>query len=198
MSGSLRILTHPTPPQKHDHVDILFANNKILRFSDPRRFGALLWTSEDPAQHPLIQNLGVEPLDKAFSSDYLWTRAKKSKTPIKSFIMNNQIVVGVGNIYATEALFLAGIYPNTPAKNLSIKNFQKLTEVIKIVLKHAIERGGTTLRDFVKSDGKPGYFSTELKAYGRAGLPCLQCRTILKSMCIQQRSTVYCEQCQSQ
>lgn len=198
MSGSLQILTQATSPKPHDHVDFLFENNKILRYTDPRRFGAILWTAENPTEHRLLKLLGVEPLDKYFTAKYLKQKAISRSTPIKSLIMNNKIVVGVGNIYATEALFLAGIHPVTPSNSLSDEKCNKLVTSIKQILKLAIKKGGTTLKDFVDSTGKPGYFSQQLKAYGRTGLPCVQCNTILQSFLLEQRNTVFCKVCQPQ
>jgi formamidopyrimidine-DNA glycosylase len=197
MSGSLRILTQDTPPQKHDHLDIIFQHQKVLRFTDPRRFGACLWTEDNIEEHVLLKHLGPEPLGKNFSGNYLWERAQKRNVPVKSFIMNNQIVVGVGNIYATEALFAAGIHPNSPAKIISKKQFDSLAKEIKIILRKAIQKGGTTLKDFVDSDGKPGYFRMHLKVYGRAGLPCVKCKTELEQIRLGQRGTVFCERCQT-
>ncbi|MBX3710127.1 MAG: bifunctional DNA-formamidopyrimidine glycosylase/DNA-(apurinic or apyrimidinic site) lyase [Gammaproteobacteria bacterium] len=196
MSGHLRILTQDLLPNKHDHVDIVFQSNKILRFTDPRRFGAFLWTKDDPHHHSLLKNLGIEPLTKGFSGKYLWLRAQGRKLPIKSLLMDSKIVAGIGNIYAAEALFEAGIYPAVPAQSLSVERLNSLAKSIKRILRHAIERGGTTLKDFINSDGKPGYFSNQLKAYGHAGLPCVVCHTLLQSMQIGQRNTVYCKRCQ--
>lgn len=196
MSGSLRILTHPTPAKKHDHIDIVFGNHKYLRFTDPRRFGAFLWTTEDPLLHPLLAHLGPEPLDKHFTGAYLWQRAQKRKMPVKSFIMDSKIVVGVGNIYAAEALFAAGIHPKKAAGKISLAQYEVLAAAIKKILKAAIKKGGTTLKDFVNSDGNKGYFSIHLKVYGRGGLPCPQCKTTLKEIRLGQRSTVYCKMCQ--
>lgn len=196
MSGTLRILTEHLAPNKHDHVDIIFENNILLRFNDPRRFGSFLWISGEPTQHPLIKHLGIEPLSKQFTGTYLWTRAQNRAITIKSFIMDNKIVTGVGNIYATEALFDAGIYPAKQAKLISKQQYDVLANSIKTILKQAIKKGGTSLKDFLNSDGKPGYFSTELKVYGREGLSCLNCHTPLKLMKIGQRSTVYCNKCQ--
>jgi formamidopyrimidine-DNA glycosylase len=196
MSGRLRVLDHPLPAQKHDHVDILFGNDKYLRFTDPRRFGALLWTSEDPALHPLLVDIGPEPLTQAFDGDYLWESASGRKSAVKSFIMDGKIVAGVGNIYATEALFQARIKPQTHAGKVSRAQYQLLAEAIKTVLKQAIVKGGTTLRDYSKSDGTPGYFQIELKVYGKEGKPCPRCGTTLKSTRIGQRSSVYCPKCQ--
>ena len=196
MSGSLRIVTHDLPAQKHDHVDIEFANKKILRFTDPRRFGAFLWTEEDPFQHSLLKNLGPEPLEKTFSKKYLWEKAQARSVPIKSFIMDSKIVVGVGNIYATEALFLAKIHPLMPAKKITEQQADHLSKAIKDILRKAIKQGGTTLKDFVNSNGKPGYFSQSLKVYGRQELPCVNCSTPLQWQRINQRSTVFCNGCQ--
>lgn len=196
MSGCLRILTNDAPPNKHDHVDIVLHNKKILRFTDPRRFGAFLWVEGNPHCHPLLKNLGIEPLTKNFTGRYLWQQAKNRSVSIKSFLMDNKIVTGIGNIYATEALFAAGIHPATPANSLSIACLEKLANTSKQILRFAIKRGGTTLKDFINSDGQPGYFSNQLKVYGRRGLPCLTCNRPLQLMQIGQRSTVYCECCQ--
>lgn len=196
MSGSLRILTQPSPPQKHDHLDIIFANNAILRLTDPRRFGACLWTEEDPNNHLLLKNLGPDPLSNHFNGKYLWIEAQKRKVPIKSFIMNSATVVGVGNIYAAEALFASHIHPNTPAGKVSLQQFTLLASHIKKILRQAIKKGGTTLKDFVNSEGKPGYFSFHLKVYGRAGLPCVTCKTPLEQIRLGQRGTVFCKKCQ--
>jgi formamidopyrimidine-DNA glycosylase len=196
MSGSLRILTEPTPPKKHDHLDMIFAPQTILRFTDPRRFGAFLWTTDDPEQHPLLVHLGPEPLSKTATGQYLWQKAQGRKVPIKSFIMDSKVIVGVGNIYATEALFAAGISPKKPAGNVSLSQYNQLIKAIQKTLKAAIKKGGTTLKDFVNSEGKQGYFSVHLKVYGRKGLPCLTCKTPLKEIRIGQRSTVYCPKCQ--
>lgn len=196
MSGSLRILTTETPPQKHDHVDIIFSNQICLRFRDPRRFGAILWTTKDPLTHPLLADLGPEPLEPGFSGKYLSQRAQNKKVPVKSFIMDSKIVVGVGNIYAAEALFAAGIHPEKAAGKVSPAHYDALVKAIKKILKAAIKQGGTTLKDFVNSDGKKGYFSIQLKAYGRGGLPCIECKTPLTEIRQGQRSTVYCSKCQ--
>jgi formamidopyrimidine-DNA glycosylase len=196
MSGSIRILTAERPPKKHDHVDILFANQICLRFTDPRRFGAFLWTTELPEVHPLLNHLGPEPLSDAFTGKHLWDIARKRKVPVKSFIMDSKIVVGVGNIYANEALFAAGISPKKAAGKISLSQYVALAEAIQIILKAAIRQGGTTLKDFVSSDGAKGYFKVHLKVYGRGGEPCLTCKTTLKEIRLGQRSTVYCSRCQ--
>lgn len=196
MSGRLCVLSKPTPAQKHDHVDIHFANHRYLRFTDPRRFGALLWTSEDPMTHPLLAIIGPEPLSKDFDGDYLYHQSRNRKVSVKSFVMNSAIVAGVGNIYATEALFQAGIHPHLSAGKISREKYQTLATAIKQILKKAIEKGGTTLKDFMKSDGTPGYFRIELKVYGHGGEPCPHCHTKLASTRLGQRSTVYCRKCQ--
>lgn len=196
MSGSLKILSHATPAQKHDHIDFELKNKKILRFTDPRRFGAVLWTEDDPMMHALLKNLGPEPLSKEFSGRYLWQRAQKKQTNIKSFIMNNKIVVGVGNIYAAEALFLAKLHPQRAVNTMTQDQFEQLAKAIKVILRQSIKKGGTTLKDFVDSNGQPGYFSQSLKVYGRVGLACEVCGTKLQSARLGQRSTVFCVKCQ--
>jgi formamidopyrimidine-DNA glycosylase len=196
MSGRVRILDKPTSPEKHDHVDICLNNQSYLRLSDPRRFGALLWTASPAEIHPLLSKMGIEPLLKEFNGDYLFQLSRKKKTPVKSFIMDSHIVTGVGNIYATEALFHASIYPNKPAGNISKLDYISLVRAIKLILKNAIAKGGTTLKDFKQSDGNPGYFSIQLKVYGKNGEPCPRCNMKLKSLRIAQRSTIYCSMCQ--
>lgn len=196
MSGRVRILSEPVAAGKHDHIDIYFSNQKYLRFTDPRRFGALLWTSEDPFKHPLLAKIGPEPLSSDFDGHYLWEQARGRKVSVKSYIMNSSIVAGVGNIYAAEALFQSRIRPQKHAGKISLAQYQDLAAAIKRILKNAIAKGGTTLKDFMKSDGTPGYFSIQLQAYGRGGEPCVNCGTKLKSARIGQRSTVYCGVCQ--
>jgi formamidopyrimidine-DNA glycosylase len=196
MSGSLRIVGKSTEAKKHDHVDIELANEKILRLTDPRRFGALLWAAEALSEHALLKHLGPEPLEESFSGNHLWQQARGKKVAVKTFLMNNKIVVGVGNIYATEALFMAGIHPKLAAGKISLARFEKLATAIKKILTAAIKQGGTTLKDFVDSEGKPGYFKFQLKVYGRAGLNCMTCKTKLTGIRQGQRSTVYCSRCQ--
>jgi len=196
MSGSLRMVTSTTPLNPHDHVDIIFSDDKILRYTDPRRFGALLWTTENPGNHALLKSLGIEPLNAGFTALYLMQQAHSRRVPIKSFIMNSKIVVGIGNIYAAEALFLAGIHPMTPAGSLTKVQYQKLVEAIKKILQSAIKQGGTTIKDFVNSEGKPGYFAQQLSVYGRTGLPCVRCQSPLRSFKLGARSTVFCTHCQ--
>lgn len=196
MSGSLRVLTSLGSPGPHDHVDFEMTDGIALRYTDPRRFGSVLWTADAPSQHPLLQALGPEPLADDFTGDYLWKRSRKRKAPVKNFVMDGKIVVGVGNIYASEALFRAGIHPQRQARRISLARYRTAVRHIKTVLQEAIVQGGTTLRDFVDSEGQPGYFSQSLKVYGRAGEPCVQCGATIKSRVIGQRNTFFCTHCQ--
>ena len=196
MSGSLRIVTADVPAEKHDHVDISLDNGNIIRLRDPRRFGAVLWSDSSPLQHKLIDKLGVEPLSRQFNEDYLYQRAQNRKVAIKQFIMDSHIVVGVGNIYASEALFLAGIRPTTVAGRISKQRMAKLVDAIKQVLRKAIKSGGTSLRDFTRSDGRPGYFQQKLNVYNRADLPCVNCGKPIRLIKQGQRATYYCSHCQ--
>ncbi len=195
MSGSLRVVGHDEPPMKHDHIDIVFEGDYRLRFNDPRRFGCCLWL-QPGEDHPLLMNLGPEPLTSDFSGDFLYGRSKGRKGSVKAFIMDGKVVVGVGNIYANEALFLSGIRPDRCAGRISKARYLRLVENIKRVLTSAIELGGTTLRDFVGGDGKPGYFAQQLYVYGRAGKSCKRCGGLLREQRLGQRSTVYCVACQ--
>ena len=197
MSGSLRICSSLTPPQKHDHVDFLLSGKQCLRFHDPRRFGAVLWTGEPIEQHRLLRHLGPEPLTDDFTAEYLFKCSRKRRKDVKTFIMDSRIVVGVGNIYANEALFSAGIRPTKAAGKITKKQSVLLVDEIKKVLQRSITQGGTTLRDFVGGDGKPGYFVQQLNVYGRAGLPCKTCSSTLKEIRQAGRSSVYCPRCQS-
>ena len=198
MSGSLRIINkNNAEAGKHDHVDITFNNGYTLRYNDPRRFGAILWTTDSYKKHKLLAHLGVEPLTSALNGDYLYKQSRARTCSIKTLIMNSKIVVGIGNIYANESLFLAGIYPKTSAKKLSRARCITLASAIKTILKQAIKAGGTTLKDFSQSDGKPGYFTGALKVYGRKDEPCLKC----KQGKIQHykevgRASFYCPVCQ--
>jgi formamidopyrimidine-DNA glycosylase len=196
MSGSLRILPCATPPLKHDHLDIELDNQQCLRLRDPRRFGCVFWTTTDPLQHKLLKELGPEPLSEAFDADYLYAASRKRKVAIKQLIMNSHIVVGVGNIYANEALYLAGIRPGVAAGRLSKPRCRQLVDAIKTVLASAIQQGGTTLRDFTASDGNPGYFQLQLNVYGHGGEPCPRCGTPIKQLHQGQRATYYCPSCQ--
>lgn len=195
MSGSLRLVEDTVEPNKHDHIDWLLSNGKVLRYHDPRRFGALLFVEPDSACSQL-SHLGPEPLSDDFNAEYLHQRCRNRTQAIKTFIMDSKVVVGVGNIYANESLFFAGIRPQTPAGKISKARLQRLVDEIKRVLAAAIEQGGTTLRDFVGGDGKPGYFAQQLAVYGRGNLLCKQCQSPLKELRLGQRSTVYCPQCQ--
>jgi formamidopyrimidine-DNA glycosylase len=194
MSGSLRIAPIEASPGPHDHIDIRF-EQYCLRMRDPRRFGAVLWSTQ-PLAHPLLKSLGPEPLSEAFDIDYLWWQAKRRKIAIKSLLMDGKVVVGVGNIYATEALFMAGIHPNRPCNRISKQRLARLLEAVKRILTQAIAKGGTTLRDFQREDGQPGYFRLDLRVYGRAGETCHQCGRKLKSLKINQRASAYCGYCQ--
>jgi len=195
MSGSLRILDKKIPAEKHDHIDIVF-NKLVLRLRDPRRFGACLWTKQDPFTHKLLHNLGPEPLTDAFTADYLYQLSRSRKVAIKTFLMNSQIVVGVGNIYASESLFSAGINPKRLASKISLQRYEKLVPVIKEILQRSITQGGTTLRDFTQQDGKPGYFQQTLNVYARSGEACRVCGQPIKQFTQAQRSTYYCPNCQ--
>jgi len=196
MSGNLRLVDVNVPAEKHDHIDIVFEGGKALRLHDPRRFGSVLWLEGDPHEHKLLANLGPEPLSEAFDAEHLYQRSRKRKQAIKQFVMDSHTVVGVGNIYASEALFSAGIRPQLPAGKLSRPRCKLLVAVIKNVLAQAIERGGTTLRDFVDGDGKSGYFQQQLQVYGREAEPCSQCGTAIKLLRLGQRASYYCPRCQ--
>ncbi len=201
MSGSLRVLPGDSIqclelPGKHDHFDLVLKNQTILRLRDPRRFGAVLWHSEAIFQHSLLRHLGPEPLTADFNAQYLFERLRASRSGIKQNIMNNQVVVGVGNIYANEALFSAGINPKTTADSISKVRYGKLVFAIKTTLQLAIEAGGSSLRDFVKSDGKPGYFQQHYWVYGRAGQSCKKCNNTIQQIKQGQRSSFYCPSCQ--
>lgn len=196
MSGSLRIVDGDEPRRKHDHVEFSLSGGKLMRYHDPRRFGAVLWTADDVADHELLNKLGPEPLAELFDADHLYQAARRRKTAIKNLIMDSHIVVGVGNIYASEALFLAGVRPGQAAGRITRGQAVRIVEAIKQVLADAIMQGGTTLRDFVNSDGAPGYFQQTLNVYGRTTEPCRRCNTQIKSKVIGQRSTFYCPSCQ--
>lgn len=194
MSGSLRVVDRSEPVQKHDHVDFDFGEH-VLRFNDPRRFGSVLWT-DDWVNHDLIRKLGPEPLSEDFNLDYFYGKAKDRKISVKQFVMDSHVVVGVGNIYANEALFLSGIHPARAAGRVSKARYGVLLENIKQVLAAAIAQGGTTLKDFVGGDGKPGYFQQKLFVYGRAGQPCKTCGGELEEIRQNARSTIFCGACQ--
>ncbi|MGZ5001005.1 MAG: bifunctional DNA-formamidopyrimidine glycosylase/DNA-(apurinic or apyrimidinic site) lyase [Methylomonas sp.] len=212
MSGNLRITVPEQAPGKHDHVDFIFDNDcmdaggrampgasaadTLLRLNDQRKFGAVLWCENDVMKHPLLAQLGPEPLSDAFNGDYLMQRAARRNLPVKSLLMDSHIVVGVGNIYASESLFMAGILPTRPAGKISLQECRRLAESVKTVLQQAIDQGGTTLRDFTNAEGKPGYFKQALRVYGRAGQPCLTCAEPVQQTRIGQRSSYFCMICQ--
>ncbi len=215
MTGSLRVLPRDTPLRPHDHVEIALEGaggvpGPVLRFNDPRRFGCLLWQAPGET-HPLLAGLGPEPLSDAldvaafdgaafdgaaFDGDYLFARSRGRRAPVKTFLMDQAVVVGVGNIYAAEALFMAGISPLRAAGSVSKARYRVLADAVKAILNHAIRRGGTTLRDFISPDGAPGYFEQELLAYGRGGEACPRCGRSLRQALIGQRASVWCTRCQ--
>ncbi len=195
MTGSLRVLPAATVVTTHDHVDFTLSSGRVMRFNDPRRFGCLLWQPVGET-HELLQALGPEPLSEEFHGDYLYERSRGRSAPVKTFLMDQRIVVGVGNIYAAESLFRAGISPLRAAGKVSRERYAMLARSVKEILAHAITRGGTTLRDFITPDGVPGYFEQELSAYGRGGLPCPNCGRPLKYRDIGQRASVWCGHCQ--
>jgi formamidopyrimidine-DNA glycosylase len=196
MSGSLRIIDKNIPAEKHDHIDFVFHNNKALRLTDPRRFGSVLWLGNSPYCHALLNKLGPEPFSDTFNGNYLYQLSRGKKLVVKQFIMNQEVVTGVGNIYANESLYLSGIRPSLAAGQISRKRYQILSKHIKKILEQAIAQGGTTLRNFVGGNGKPGYFKQQLNVYGRSGLPCPNCKQLLKEIRISNRSTVFCKNCQ--
>ncbi|HUX91232.1 MAG TPA: bifunctional DNA-formamidopyrimidine glycosylase/DNA-(apurinic or apyrimidinic site) lyase [Gallionellaceae bacterium] len=196
MSGSLRILPALTLPEKHDHFDLQLANGTLMRLRDPRRFGAVLWHEGDIARHPLLASLGPEPLQEDFNAAYLYRATRKRSAAIKQVIMDSHTVVGVGNIYASESLFHAGIRPQLAASKLSLPRCARLVQTIRATLSASIAQGGSTLRDFTDSDGKPGYFQQSYAVYGRTGDPCRVCGTPIKQIVQGQRSTFYCPNCQ--
>jgi len=195
MSGSLRLVTGGAPFLAHDHIDLELEDGTALRYHDPRRFGSFHWVPVGES-HPLLRGLGPEPLSAEFDGALLYRRSRSRKAPIKNFIMDAKVVVGVGNIYANEALFQAGIRPDRAAGRVSLARYERLAQEIKQVLTTAIEQGGTTLRDFVGGDGRPGYFARQLSVYGRAGAPCKCCGHPLRALRLGQRSSVYCVTCQ--
>jgi formamidopyrimidine-DNA glycosylase len=189
------VLAPDVPVRAHDHVDMTLDSGQVLRFNDPRRFGCLLWQAPGTT-HDLLRDLGPEPLDDAFDGDHLFFASRGRRAPIKTFLMDQRTVVGVGNIYAAEALFAAGISPLREAGRVSRARYARLADEVKRILAYAIGRGGTTLRDFISPDGAPGYFEQELSAYGRGGQPCPACGTALRQASVGQRATVWCPRCQ--
>jgi len=196
MSGSMRLVEVGTASQKHDHIDLQLDSGRMLRYNDPRRFGCLLWGGKDALAHPLLNGLGPEPLHDVFDAGYLYRRSRGRRLTVKQFIMDQKTVVGVGNIYASEALFLAGILPTRQAARISLSRYQSLVIHIKAVLIAAIAQGGTSLRDFTQADGRPGYFEQRLNVYGRAGEACVTCGAQLQNKMIGQRASYYCAVCQ--
>ena len=196
MSGSMRFSGCGEAPRVHDHVELEIESGRILRFHDPRRFGCMLWIEGDPAQFKLLKDLGPEPLTDAFNAEYLYRMSRNRKTAVKNFIMDSRVVVGVGNIYASEALFRAGIRPGIRASRISTPRYSRLVTSIQKTMNEAISAGGTTLRDFVNGNGMPGYFSQELLVYEREGEACRICEGPIRRMVIGQRSTYFCRECQ--
>lgn len=196
MTGIIRVISVDIEPVKHDHFDIVLFNNQVLRMNDSRRFGAVIYENGPIENNMLFKDLGPEPLSRDFNSEYLGHRARNCKGPIKSFLMNQKVVVGVGNIYASEALFRSGIDPRKSANQLSQGQFEVLVSEIKLLLDDAIKSGGTTIRDFAGSDGKPGYFKQALQVYGREDQSCIQCFTPIQKVRLSGRSTFYCSKCQ--
>ena len=197
MSGSLRLTRLNALPKTHDHVEIEISGKFLLRFHDPRRFGCVLWIDSDPYKHPLLASLGPEPFDRDFNGTYLYDKAQTRKSAVKNLIMDSHIVVGVGNIYASESLFRSGIRPQRHANRIAVVRYEKLVDTIRATLEDAIAAGGTTLRDYVNGTGTPGYFSLDLGVYERRGEPCKVCGNPIKSLIIGQRSTYYCGHCQT-
>jgi formamidopyrimidine-DNA glycosylase len=196
MSGSLRIVPCTLAAENHDHVDIVLDNGDCLRLRDPRRFGALLWTREDPQKHKLLRDLGPEPLAEYFRGDYLFEKSRGRKRAIRDFLLDSRVVAGIGNIYANEALFTAGLRPTRAAGRISREQYERLARAIRATLNRALKAGGTTLRDFRNGQGEPGYFQLSLKVYGRAGEPCRVCRAPVRARRLGQRSAFFCPKCQ--
>lgn len=196
MSGHFKIILDDTPILKHDHIDFIFENGVCLRYHDPRRFGCILWTELPISEFYLFRKLGLEPLNKNWKPVDLMTMTQRKNIAIKLFLMNQENIVGIGNIYASEALFLAKIHPQQPSNQLTIKDCRRLIDAIQTVLSKAIEQGGTTLNDYMNSEGKPGYFSQSLQVYHRENQNCLNCNHEIKKIILGQRSTFFCPQCQ--
>ena len=196
MSGSLRVLPADIPPERHDHLDLRISGGRCLRLRDPRRFGTFLWTPDPLDDHPLIRRLGAEPLGPQFDGDLLYAASRGRRVPVKNFIMDARVVVGVGNIYANESLFAAGIHPNRPSGRVGRERYRRLASSIKEILQSAIDQGGTSLRDFVREDGSPGYFALALRVYARGGEPCTRCGCEIRQQRIGQRSSFFCPRCQ--
>lgn len=196
MTGHLRLDLHRSERRKHDHFEIVFTDGTVLRYNDSRRFGAILWTEDDPLQHIRLASLGPEPFSPEFNAAYLYRLSRGRKVAVKPFLMDAHVVVGVGNIYASEALFRAGIAPVRPAGKVSKTAYERLIQSVREILEAAIAAGGTTIRDFSDSQGRPGYFQQELRVYGRAGQACTSCGTLIRHIKLGQRSTYTCPVCQ--
>ncbi len=196
MSGRLRVVPKSAKPQLHDHLDIVLDSGQMLRLHDPRRFGCALWFKQSPAQHVLLKNLGPEPFGAEFDGDYMYAKSRGRSAPVKNFLMDGRVVAGVGNIYASEALFVAGIRPRRAAGRVTRAQYARLALAVRTVLEEAIRAGGTTLRDYVGVDGGSGYFQLQLKVYDRAGQPCPNCGTAVRQLVIGQRSSYFCTRCQ--
>ncbi len=197
MSGSMRIVKQPSTTNKHDHFELFFHPGISLKYTDPRRFGAILWTEDEPLKHRLLCSLGVEPLTSNFTANYLKSSSIHRSVAIKPLLMDSKVLVGVGNIYASESLFLAGIHPTRRCNNISLIRYQRLIDSIKEVLKKAIQSGGTSLKDFTQADGKPGYFAQNLNVYGRNNEPCYNCKHPIIKIVQSQRASFYCPKCQT-
>lgn len=196
MSGSLRVIPEALPAGKHDHVDVCVDDGRVLRLTDPRRFGAVVLARGGADEHPLLAKLGVEPLTVDFSGAYLFSRSRRLRGPVKSFLMDARVVVGLGNIYANETLFRAGVRPAVAAGRIALGRYERIAEAASVTLKAALAAGGTTLRDFAAADGRPGYFSQQLLVYGRGGAPCRVCATPIRESRTAGRSTFWCHRCQ--
>ena len=197
MTGGLRVVRNGIPATKHDHLDLLMGSGNILRYRDARRFGSVLWTTRDPLRHKLLKALGPEPFSEDFNDSFLYQKSRHISRPVKNFIMDSRIVAGLGNIYANESLFAAGIIPRRKAGNISVRRYAKLVTVIKAILRRSIQQGGTTLRDFANDQGRPGYFQQQLQVYGREKQPCVQCHNPIRRIKLSQRATFYCANCQT-
>ena len=196
MSGRLTLVPNDRPPRAHDHVDLCFEGDHVLRLTDPRRFGAMLWIAGAVERHALLRDLGLEPLDAGFSGAALARLARGRRVAVKQFLMNGRMVSGVGNIYASEALFRAGIHPLRPAGRIAAPRWDRLAQAVRDTLERALEAGGSTLRDYSSARGVPGFFQHEFTVYGREGEPCTQCATPIRALRQGQRSTFYCPKCQ--
>lgn len=197
MSGRLWIVDQSVAPQKHDHFDLVMENGAVMRLRDPRRFGLVLWQNGDPLSHPLLRDIGPEPFSEGFNAEWMYEATRGRSGAIKNALLDSKLVAGVGNIYASEALFAAGIHPATPARRISLARYEVLAKTVRDTLKRAIAAGGSSLRDYVNSDGQAGNFQNRFAVYGRQGQPCVRCGAPLRSAVHGQRSTYYCARCQT-